>query len=91
MGSKPSLVPIDVRRLGNAELNDPDVWREALGRKASMRLRNRDDPHHPFTEAVGVIQSVTEDDAGKTSVTVVSRRGEMRSAAIDDVLAAKIF
>jgi hypothetical protein len=56
-----------------------------------MRLRNRNDPRHPFTEAVGVIQSVAQDDAGRTTVTVVSRRGEIRSAAIEDVLAAKIF
>jgi hypothetical protein len=72
-------------------MNDPEVWRAHLGRKASMRLKNPSDRNLPFTEAVGVIQSVELDDDGKPVVTVVSRRGQTRSAPVSDVLAAKIW
>lgn len=72
-------------------MNDPEVWRANLGRKASMRLRNPGDPTHPFTEAIGVIQSVELNEAGTSTLTVVSRRGETRTAPVADVLAAKIF
>ena len=56
-----------------------------------MRLRNHGDPGHPFTEAVGVIQSVAPTEGGTVMLTVVGRRGEVRTAAVADVLAAKIF
>jgi hypothetical protein len=78
-------------RLAPHELNDPQVWRAGLGRRATMRLRNPDDPDLPFTEAAGVIQSVDRDEDGRTTVTLITRRGEARSAVIADVLAAKIF
>jgi hypothetical protein len=56
-----------------------------------MRLRNPGDPTHPFTEAVGVIQSVEEDEVGGVRLNLITRRGEARVAAIVDILAAKIF
>jgi hypothetical protein len=80
-----------MRRLGAGEMNDPEVWRAHLGRKASMRLKNHGDSSHPFTEAIGVIQSVKLDDIVGPTLTVVSRRGETRTALVADVLAAKIF
>jgi hypothetical protein len=80
-----------VRRLDPSELNDPRLWRGQIGRKASMRLRNPGDPTHPFTEAVGVIQSVEEDEVGGVRLNLITRRGEARAAAIVDILAAKIF
>ena len=78
-------------RLEPPELNDPAVWRANLGRKATMRLRNPGDPIHPFTEAVGVIRSVATDASGEAVITIVTRRGEERSAPVEDVLAAKLF
>ena len=56
-----------------------------------MRLRNSGDPTHPFTEAVGVIQSVERDEDGAFRLKLITRRGEARAAAIVDILAAKIF
>ena len=80
-----------MRRLGPEELADPDVWRNSLGRKTSMRLRLRGDPQHPFTEAIGVVQAVRTDAAGADVLVVVNRRGEQREVRLEDVLAAKIF
>jgi hypothetical protein len=80
-----------MRRLEPSELHDADVWRGQIGRKASMRLRNPGDPAHPFTEAVGVVQSVEPDDRGAVRLKLVTRRGEARVAAVADILAAKIF
>jgi hypothetical protein len=80
-----------MRRLEQSELNDPKVWRAQLGLKASLRLKNPDDPTYPFTEAVGVIQSVGPDDSGRERITLVTRRGEVRIASVADILAAKIF
>jgi hypothetical protein len=80
-----------VRRLDPSELNNPRLWRGQIGRKASMRLRNPGDTTHPFTEAVGVIQSVERDENGDFRLTLITRRGEARAAAIADILAAKIF
>jgi hypothetical protein len=80
-----------MKRLDDNERSDPDVWRAHLGRKASMRLRNPGDPLNPFTEAIGVIQSVDHHPRTGWSLTVVSKRGETRTVAIEDVLAAKVF
>jgi hypothetical protein len=56
-----------------------------------MRLRNPGDPTHPYTEAVGVIQSVERDQDGAFHLKLITRRGEARAAAIADILAAKIL
>jgi hypothetical protein len=65
-------------------------WKKALGRKVSLRYRLRDDPEHPFSEAIGYVQSVvTESD--KSVVAIVNKRGETTSIAIDDIEAAKLF
>jgi hypothetical protein len=80
-----------MRRLRPDELGDADVWRSHLGRKASMRLRLEGDPAHPFTEAVGVVQSVRTDDSGTGRLVVVNRQGEQREVMLSDVLAAKVF
>jgi ribosome maturation factor RimP len=69
----------------------PQEWRKLLGRKVSLRARNPGSDGHPFTEAIGMVQSVAADDQGFESVVVVNRRGEARSIRIDDVLVAKIL
>jgi hypothetical protein len=56
-----------------------------------MRLPNPGDPNNPFTEAVGVIRSVVTDASGEAVITIVTRRGEERSAPVEDVLAAKLL
>ena len=80
-----------MRRLGPDEFGDPEVWRKNLGRKTSMRLRLTDDPAHPFTEAIGVVQAVRTDESGAEAIVIVNRRGEQREVRPADVLAAKIF
>ncbi|HYI43965.1 MAG TPA: hypothetical protein VE174_00690 [Actinomycetota bacterium] len=49
------------------------------------------DPAHPFSEAVGMIQSVTSDAEGIDSVTIVNRRGEVSSVPVNDIVAGKFF
>ncbi|MDQ4142313.1 MAG: hypothetical protein M3198_00975 [Actinomycetota bacterium] len=65
-------------------------WKKALGRKVSLRYRLRDDPDHPFSEAVGFVQSV-DDSGGSTVVSIVNKRGEITRIALQDVEAAKLF
>ena len=60
-----------------------------LGRKVSIRYRlNEGD--HPFSEAIGVVQSVREGEDGQL-VEILNRRGEVASVAARDVVAAKLF
>ena len=61
-------------------------FKQNLGRKVSLRYRLHGDPDHPFSEAIGMIQSVEAD-----VVEIVNRRGEVSSIAIGDILAAKLF
>jgi hypothetical protein len=63
-----------------------DEWRALLGRKVSLRYRLHGDAAYPFSEAVGVVQAVDDD-----VVKVLSRRAELVSVVIEDVLAAKVF
>jgi len=65
--------------------------RKNLGRKVSIRFRLHTDPAHPFSEAVGMIQSVTSDAEGIDSVTIVNRRGEVSSVPVNDIVAGKFF
>jgi hypothetical protein len=61
-------------------------WRALLGRKVSVRYHLHDDPAHPFSEAIGMVQSVAD---GK--VEIITRRGEVRSVTLADVIATKVF
>ncbi len=67
----------------------PD-WKAVLGRKVSIRYRLHDDPAHPFSEAIGMVQAVRGEE-GAERVEIVNRRGEVASVATDDILAAKLF
>jgi ribosome maturation factor RimP len=64
-----------------------DEFKQNLGRKVSIRYCLHDDPAHPFSEAIGMIQSVSADDV----IEIVNRRGEVASVPIDDIEAAKLF
>jgi hypothetical protein len=78
------------RQLETDELASPEVWRGMLGTKVSLRYRIHDDPAHPFSEAIGFVQSVVTNDADET-LTIVNRRGRESKMALADILAAKAF
>jgi hypothetical protein len=61
-----------------------------LGRKVSVRYRLHDDPVHPFSEAVGVVSSVSTED-GHDVVKIVHRKGTVIAIPAPDVLAIKVF
>ncbi|MFN2389613.1 MAG: hypothetical protein ABR575_08440 [Actinomycetota bacterium] len=65
-------------------------WRRQLGRKVSLRFRVHGDPAHPWSEAVGVVQTV-DGDGTDARLTVVTRRGEARVVAVRDVVACKLL
>jgi hypothetical protein len=77
------------RRLEPDELSSPSAWRALLGTKVSLRYRLHRDEAHPFSEAIGMVQSVAPNEDGTFVLTVVNRRGEASSMALDDILAAK--
>ena len=64
-------------------------WKKALGRKVSVRFRLRDDPEHPFSEAIGYVQAVTPAHPDAV-VSIVNKRGEITRFALGDVEAAKL-
>ena len=68
----------------------PVDWKQRLGRKVSVRFRIHDDPEHPFSEAIGVVSSVTDTD-GTEIVTIVDRRGVSTHIPARDLLASKLF
>ena len=69
----------------------PADWKPYLGRKVSLRFARRGDPEHPFSEAIGVLMSVSTDDSGAETITIARRSGETVGILTSDVLAAKIF
>jgi hypothetical protein len=48
-----------------------------------------DDPEHPFSEAIGVVQSVDVSD--DTKISVVNKRGSVTVVRLTDIEAAKAF
>ena len=67
-----------------------DDWRRCLGRRVSLRYRLHDDPEHPFSEALGSVQSVTSDKE-RVVVTLVDKRGKTFDIALEDIEAAKVM
>ncbi len=56
-----------------------------------MSIRYRlDEGTHPFSDAVGVVQSVAG-PAGAERVTILGRRGQATSVAVGDVVASKLM
>ena len=55
-----------------------------------MRYRLRDDPEHPFSEAIGFVQSVEVEDS-EPVVSIVNKRGETVRIVLEDIEAAKVF
>jgi ribosome maturation factor RimP len=68
----------------------PRDWTPFLGRKVSIRFRLEGDPQHEFSEAIGVIQSVTDTDGGQR-IEIVKRRGQVVSVPAPHILAAKMW
>ncbi len=50
-----------------------------------------DDPEHPFSEAIGVVADVGTSPRGDRSVTILTRSGDSKTVAVDDIVAAKLF
>ncbi|MEA2507281.1 MAG: hypothetical protein QOH48_1899 [Actinomycetota bacterium] len=68
----------------------PGDWSDRLGRKVSVRFRIHGDPDHPFSEAVGVVASVSS-EGGSEIVTIINRRGGAITIPAPDLLAVKLF
>jgi hypothetical protein len=66
------------------------AWKDRLGRKVSVRYRLAGDPVHPFSEAVGVVASVTAEGDSEI-VTVIDRKGRAVAIPAPDLLAFKVF
>jgi hypothetical protein len=67
----------------------PDRWRALLGRKISIRYALSGDPEHPFSEAIGVISGVSEEE--HPNITILSRDGKAIELSSSDVLQGKVF
>jgi hypothetical protein len=65
-------------------------WSDRLGRKVSVRYRIHGDPEHPFSEAVGVVASVTGSGDHEV-VTLIDKRGASIAIPAPDLLAVKVF
>lgn len=64
-------------------------WKPHLGRKVSIRYR-LDAGTHPFSEAIGVVAEVSDDDGSQT-ITILTRRGDRKQIRSDAIVAAKLY
>lgn len=69
--------------------DSPERWRALLGRKISIRYALAGDPEHPFSEAIGVISAVSDDEQPR--LTILSRDGSATELRAADVLQGKVF
>jgi hypothetical protein len=60
-----------------------------LGRKISIRYALSGDPEHPFSEAIGVVSAVSQDE--QPNITIMSRDGISTELRASDVLQGKVF
>ena len=67
----------------------PERWRALLGRKISIRFALSGDPEHPFSEAIGVISAVSDDEQPK--IEILDREGKSIEVRASDVLQGKVF
>ena len=65
-------------------------WKLCLGRRVSLRYRLHDDPEHPFSEALGAVQSVSIGERG-AQISVVDRRGAVLTIDLEDIDTAKVL
>ena len=68
-----------------------ETWSGYIGHKVSIRWAVRNDPDYPFSEGVGVVQSVAPDELGTQTLTILNRRNETILVPVGDILAAKAF
>ena len=64
-------------------------WRALLGRKISIRYRLSEGDSHPFSEAVGVVLEVSDENG--VVVKIMTRHGQTLTVHASDVLAGKVF
>ncbi|MDQ3985288.1 MAG: hypothetical protein M3280_02165 [Actinomycetota bacterium] len=65
-------------------------WKQSLGRKVSIRFRLHDEREHPFSEAIGMVQSV-RGEGESVEIEIVNRTGKVTSVPLADIEAAKLF
>ena len=65
-------------------------WKKTLGRKVSIRYRLGDEEEQPFSEAIGVVQSVRGVD-DTLEIQIINRTGEVTTVRLADIEAAKLF
>jgi hypothetical protein len=64
---------------------------QRLGDKLSILFRIEGDPEHPYSEVIGVLQRVTVDEAGATTLAVCRRDGSVVEVAEADVIRLKFI
>ena len=73
------------------EVRSEQAWKKLLGRKVSIRFALRGNPTHPFSEAIGVVLSVEQDDQGSARARILTRTGAVVPVRVEDVLAGKVW
>lgn len=68
----------------------PADWSPHIGRKVTMRYLI-DDPEHPHTELVGVVQAVYETEHGEPMLKLLDKAGETHHVRRARIVAAKVF
>ena len=68
----------------------PERWRALLGRKISIRYALAGDPDHPFSEAIGVVSGISDED-GVPVITIMKRDGRTETVRTADILAGKVW
>ena len=69
--------------------SSPEHWRALLGRKISIRYRLEKNDTHLFSEAVGVVLAVSDEDG--VVIKIMKRDGQAVTVSVSDVLAGKVF
>ena len=87
--SRPGDRRSDRLQTGFRPVSEAD-WRRCLGRRVTLRYRLRDESEHPFSEALGTLQSVTPGEGG-VQISLVNRRGELLTLDLEDVENAKLM
>ena len=68
----------------------PERWPALLGRKISIRYALAGDPGHPFSEAIGVISGVSDQD-GVRAITIMKRDGQTVTVGAAQILSGKVY
>ena len=56
-----------------------------------MRYRLHEDPSTPFSEAIGMVSAVNEEEPGRVVITILDRRGHTSEVPLEDLVAGKAW